>query len=430
MSEYVIIGASAAGLSCCEAIREKDKKGKITIISDEKEMLYSRCLLTYLIGDKIGRDGLKFKADDFYKKHNIDAMHGVKAVMLDIKKKTVKLDNGKAVEFDKLLIATGATPKKVGIEGEGLKGVFSLRSIADAEGIISMVNDCDTAAILGGGLIGLRDAYALRLRGKKVKVVVKSSQILSQMLDKDAADIIEEKLTKEGIEVIKGLAAKKIKGKGKVAAVELEDGSEIECQMVIIGKGVSTNLNFAKEAGIKVETGIVADEYMQTSAKDVYTAGDVAEALDITTGLHRNNSVWPVAVEQGHCAGHNMAGNKTPYEGSCMMNATDFFGLPVVSIGITKPKGTGYEELTVKNSKEKVYKKIVLKDNIIRGIILLTEIANAGVYGILLKKRIDISPIKDRLLDDNFDYAKILHIVKERADKFGKAEFKETTITL
>lgn len=426
---FVIIGGSAAGLSACESIRELDKKGDITLISDEKEPLYSRCLLTYLISGKLDKDRIKFKNGDFYKENKIEAIHGVKAVSLDVKIKTVTLDNSKTVKYDKLLIATGASPKKLNIAGEEKRGVFDLRNIEDAKKIMSALDKVETIAILGGGLIGLRDAYALRLRGKKVKVFVKSPQVLSQMLDKDAADIIESRLTANGIEIIKGVAATGINGKDSVSGITLEGKKEIPCQMVIVGKGVTPNTDIVKGTGIDVKEGIVINGQAQTSAKDVYAAGDVAEAMDIITGSYRVNAIWPVAVEQGRIAGLNMAGKKAVYDGSSMMNSVDFYDLATISIGITKPKEAGFEELVHIDNAKGIYKKIVIKDNIICGAILVNEVGNAGVYGILIKKRIDISSVKDILLSRNFDYAKILSIVNRLPDKFDSEEFKESVIT-
>ena len=429
MTKHVIIGGSAAGLSCAEALREIDKKAHITLISDENEALYSRCLLTYYIADKIDKNKLMFEHENFYKEHNIEALHGIKAEAIDRNKKEIKLQNGKKIQFDKLLIATGASPKKLGLSGEDKQGVFCLRTIEHAEGIISMLDKVATVVILGGGLIGLRDAYALKTRNKKVKVIVRSSQILSQMLDKEAADIIESRLNREGIEIIKGVQATEITGSNTIEGVKLDNGNSIPCQMVIIGKGIAPNIDIAKNAGIKAESGIIVDKYMQTSLKDVYSAGDVCQAQDITTGTLKVNAIWPVAIEQGRIAGLNMAGKKIAYEGSNMMNASDFFGLAAISIGITKPKESGYEELVSIDKKNNSYKKIILKNNIICGAILINKVENAGVYNILIRKKVDVLKIKGKLLETNFDYAKILPIVKDLNDKFSSEEFKETIIT-
>lgn len=429
MTKYVIVGGSAAGISCAEAIRETDKKGQITIISDEKNPLYSRCLLTYLIGGKIDREKLDFKDVDFYKNNNIKALHGIKATALNAKKKVVTLNNGKEISFDKLLIATGGSPKKLNIPGEEKKGVFGLRRIEQAESILAMLDNIDTAVILGGGLIGLRDAYALRLRGKKVKVVVRSPQILSQMLDKDAADMVEARLSKEGIEIIKGASAKEIIGKETVEGVLLNNGNKIPCQIIVIGKGVEPNLDIVKGSGIKINTGIKVNDHLETSEKDIFAAGDVAEAMDKTRNEARINAIWPVAAEQGKAAGLNMAGKDVIYDGSYMANSVDFFDLATISIGVTKPKDPSYEVLTFKDAKKSIYKKIVLKDNIICGLVLVNKVENAGVYGILIKKRVDVSKIKSLLLNDNFDYAKMLELIKEFPNSFKDKEFRESIIT-
>ena len=430
MSEYVIIGGSAAGISSCEAIRENDKKGKITLISDEKLALYSRCLLTYYIAGKIGREKILFKNNDFYSTHAVDAMHGVKAASIDVKKKIVSLGDGKTVPYGKLLIATGSSSKKIGIPGEDKKGVFGLRNIDDADGIVSCIDKVDTAVILGGGLIGLRDAYALRLKGKKVKIIVKSPYILSQMLDKDAADILEARLTEEGIEIMKGLDAKEITGSGSVSGVTLDNGTRLSCQLVIVGKGVAPNTDIAKTAGVKIEDGIIADNHLLTSIKDIYAAGDVAQTRDIATGSPKINAIWPAAVEQGRSAGRNMSDKECAYDGSGMMNSIDFFGLSTISIGLTKTKDPRCEELVSIDKDKKIYKKVIIRDNILLGAILVNKVANAGVYGIMIRKGIDVSSLKEKLLSDNFDYAKILPLVKKNPDKFSADEFRETAMTL
>jgi len=409
---YVIIGASAAGLTSAETIREIDGSSKITVVSDEAEQLYSRCLLTYLISGKIKEDGLKFKEADFFKKNNIDIITANGAESIDPKKKEVLLKDKKRIKFDKLLIATGASPKKLGIPGEDLKGVFGLRTIKDAEGIISMLDNVKNVAISGGGLIGLRDAYALKARGKKVTVIVKSPQVLSQMLDKEGADILEKKLTANGIQIKKGVAALEITGKNKVEGIVLDNKEKLPCELVIVGKGVVPNTALLEGTNIKVDKGIIVDDNLRTTHTDIYAAGDVAATQDIAKGNLALNAIWPVAVEQGKVAGLNMAGKKTQYDGSLGMNSVDFFDWPAISIGITKPKEKGFEELKAVDAGNSVYKKIILKDDIIKGMVFIGKVDNAGVIGILIKKKVNVSDVKHLLLKDGFDYAKILPLME------------------
>ena len=291
-----------------------------------------------------------------------------------------------------------------------------------------MLDNVKRVTILGGGLIGLRDAYALNQRGKEVSVIVKSPMVLSQMVDKEAADIIASVLKSHGINIMTGLAAKEILGGKAVERISLDNGEKLECELVIIGKGVSPNIEIAKACGIKVDNGIVVNEYLMTSEKDIYAAGDVAEAFDIALDAPKINALWPCAVEQGRIAGLNMAGEKTQYSGSLSMNSVDFFGLPAISMGITKPKEENAFEILTKTG-AKLYKKIVIKQNKIVGMVFIGDIKSAGVINILIKKKVDVSIIKEKLLDENFDYAKILPLVKNYKDKFVEEEFKDTIIT-
>lgn len=428
MAKYVIIGGSAAGIAAAETIKKHDKKSSITVVSDEKFPLYSRCLLTYLIAGTIDESKLYFKDKDFYKKNDIKTYLGKKALSIDRKKKSVSLEGGTKISYDRLLIATGATPKSVDVAGADKKGVYTLRNIGDARAIMKSLDRVKEVAVLGGGLIGLRDAYALSLNGKGVTVVVKSPHVLSQMLDKDAAHIIARLLKKNGIKIMTGVAAKEIMGKESPEEILLDNGEKFKCELVIIGKGVKPNTEIVSSSGIKVEDGIVVDKFLRTSDENIFASGDVAETYDIARDAKRINALWPCAVEQGEIAGLNMAGEKMLYEGSLSMNSIDFFGLPSISMGITKLKKEERYQIITK-IKENTYKKFVLRDNRIVGMVLVGDIRPAGIINRLIRNKIDISNIKDMLLDDNFNYAKIMPLVKEFKDKFKQEEFQDTVIT-
>lgn len=425
--KYVIIGGSAAGIAAAETLRRNDKASSITLVSDEELPLYSRCLLTYLIAGSIDESKLIFKNEGFYKDNDIKTYLGKKAVSIDAKKKNVSLEDGTKISYDKLLIATGAAPKLVDIPGVDKKGVFTLRKIEDARAIIESLDKAKNIAILGGGLIGLRDAYAFRKRGMEVAVIVKSPHILSQMLDEDAARIISSVLEENGIKIMTGIAAKEIKGKESVEKILLDNGKEYACGLVIIGKGVTPNAELASLAGLKVNLGISVDEFLRTSDRDIFAAGDVAETFDVARGEKRINGLWPAAVEQGEIAALNMPGKKTPYDGALSMNSVDFFGLASISMGVTKPKGEGYE--IISKAGKNTYKKFVLKEKRIVGMVLAGEVKIAGVVSALIRNKIDVSSIKYALADENFDYAKIIPLVKKFEDKFKQDEYTDTTLT-
>ena len=428
--QYAIIGSSAAGISAIEAIRSKDKKSKITVVSDEKEPLYSRCLISYLLAGTIDETKIWYRPDSFFKENKVDALLGVKAEKLDTDKKEIILHNKEKIRFDKLLIATGSSAKLEDIPGIGKKGVFPLRTIDHTRDIESMLGKVKSAVVLGGGLIGLRAAYALKNRGKIVSVYVRSPQVLSQIIDEGSAGLMQKRIEEKGIKILTGRSAKEIKGKDSVKGVLLDNNKEASCELVIIGKGVNPNIDIAKSAGLKTNWGIVTDEFLKTSNEGIFAAGDVSESYDITLEENSINAIWPVACGEGRIAGLNMSGENIPYDGTMAMNSIEFFGLPVISIGITKPKKDIYKEIIKKDLAKNIYKKIVLKGDIIVGAIFVNAVDTIGVIGALIKNKANIKDIKDDILEDYFDYGKIVRLVKGSKKGFKEPEFKETTMTL
>ena len=428
--QYVIIGSSAAGISAIEAIRTKDKTSKIIVISDEKNPLYSRCLISYLLAGTIDEKKIWYRPGSFFKDNKVEALLGIRAEKINAVKKEITLSNKEKLKFDKLLIATGASPKLEDIPGIDKKGVFPLRTIEHTIEIQSMLDKVKSVAVLGGGLIGLRAAYALKNRGKDVSVFVKSGSILSQIIDKDAAGLMQKRIEEKGIKIFTGVAAKEIIGAKSVNGVTFEDGSKHDCELVIIGKGVSPNIEIAKDSGIKTNWGILANEYLRTGVEDIFTAGDVSETNDIALEEGSINAIWPAACEQGRIAGLNMTGESETYEGSLAMNSIEFFGLPVISVGITRPKSDKYKEIVKKDTSKNIYKKIVLKDGIIRGVIFVNSIENIGIIGALIRNKADVTGIEDIMLEDYFDYGKIIPLIKKSQKGFKEPEFKETIMTL
>lgn len=426
--KYVIIGNSAAGISCIEAIRSKDKDSAITVISEEDYRVYSRCLLSYYLAGDITEEKLAYRADDFYRVNKVETMLGCRCEKIVPEKKVLKMKGRDDVAFDKLLIAAGARPNFPGIKGVEKGGVFGLRTIKDAKAILESLKGARTVAILGGGLIGLKAAYGLSTHGKDIRVIVKSDQVLSQVLDKKAGSIFRDWIAKRDIKVMTGLEAKEIVGGGQVKGVALDDGKTLDCEMVIVGKGVQPNMEIVSGSGIKVGEGIIVDSRLKTSADNIFAAGDVAQASDRITGESRINALWPSAVEEGRIAGLNMAGEQVVYDGSLAMNSVEFFGLPVISMGITKP-GKDLEEIVYEDRAKNVYRKVMLKGDRAVGMICISDIRSAGVIGALIKNKVDVSGVKEDMLDDNFDFAKIAGLIKETAALKSKGEFADIMLT-
>lgn len=417
MKQFIIIGNSAAGIAGVEAIRKKDLSSKVIVISDEDYSAYCRCMISYYLAKEITEDKLLYRARDFYKENNAELLLNKRVVKVDPKKGRVTCEDKTQLDYDALLIATGASPKFPETAGIKKRGVFGFRTVKDAKEIAGLLPVVKTACVMGGGLIGLKAAYALKKRDVDVKVIIKSKQVLSQMLDFEAASLVQKKLEQGGIEIILGQDVSEIIGEeGELKAVKLDSGKAIGCSMVIVGKGVTPNIGLVKDTEIKVGEGIIADNSLQTNIPGIYAAGDAAETFDAAAGKRAINALWPVAVEQGGLAGSNMAGGKINYEGSLGMNSIEFFGLPVISLGLYKAAAgeSDFEELRFLDARANIYKKLVLKANTLVGAIFAGNIKNSGVFLRLIREKIDVSSVKDELLKDNFGYPDILDLVREK----------------
>jgi nitrite reductase (NADH) large subunit len=420
---YVIIGGSAAGVSAIEAIRSLDATSSIELFSDEETPLYSRVLLTYYIAGALSKEGLHFRPLEFFKENNVTPHLGERVRTVSPDSKSIQTEDGKDYSFDKLLIATGSSPKALDIPGVDKVGVYGMRRLDHAEKIIERSEKTDVVCILGGGLIGLRDGYALAARGLKVKMIVKSNRVLSQMLDEESSAMVQERLQEHGIEIKTGRDAVEILGKGSAEGVVLDNGEHIACQMVIIGKGVEPNVGIVSSTGIEVKEGIVADETMRTAVPDIYVAGDVAETYDISQGKTAINAIWPCAFEQGRIAGLNMAGKEARYVGSFRMNSLDIYGLPVISMGLTRGNRDGLQEFERKTKGS--YRKLVLQDGRIVGAILVGQVQKAGFLSTLLRKRVDVSEHVAFLMSDRLNVADLLPFMRKNAEKFTEIEYRE-----
>jgi len=409
--KILVIGNSAAGTATIESIRACDTNSSITQITDETQPLYSRCLISYYLSGKIDKAVLSYRKPDFHTRMGVDLLTGRHVTEVDPAGQTVTCDNGDSYHYDKLLIGTGSSAKIPEPIPKDLQGIFVLRTLSDAEEIKRRVPRAQSAVILGGGLIGMRAADALSRCGLKVRVVVGSNRILSRMIDYDAAQIINRKLEDNGIEVITGTDVSEVMHKdGEVVGVRTNHGQTLDCDILVVAKSVQANTDLVKNTDIRMRWGIETDPHMQTSCENIFAAGDVAETFDITTEQYAVNALWTCAVQQGRVAGDNIVGKKTLYSGSVGMNSLNFWGIPLISFGVTTPEDDSrYEAVTYSRPGRNIYKKIIIGDSRIKGLILMGETSNAGVLFSLIQNKIDVSGFKDELLSDHFNFGKVIH---------------------
>jgi len=412
MAKYLIVGASATGIGAVEAIREIDPVGTITVISEEACPQYSRPMISDFVSGRADFQKMKCRTDDFWKENNTEALTEKKAVALNLTEKTVSLEDGQKVAYEKLLLAAGGKPFVPKMEGSDKEGVFTFTTIKDAERLTSKIDSIQakSAVVIGAGLIGISVTEALAKRGLKVTVVELQEKILSLVLDAKASDIVEDVVRKAGVNIVTGQSVQKIMGKldndSAVGSVILTKGDQIPCDLVIVAIGVIPRTELVAGTAVKTNRGIVVDNFMQTNVADVYASGDVAEAYDFILNQNRLLPLWPLAVLEGRIAGYNMAGIKTIYAGGTNMSSLKYFGIPIVSIGLANPKEDPTLEMLMKFDVErKVYKKLVLKNNVIVGMTLVNCIERAGILFHLMKNQINVKKFKKELLADDFGLA-------------------------
>ncbi|HGE70711.1 TPA: NAD(P)/FAD-dependent oxidoreductase [Candidatus Poribacteria bacterium] len=404
--KYLIIGNSSGGIGAIEAIRKVDNEGTIAVISDEKFHTYSRPLISYFLADEITYDRVFYRRSDFYEKKKVVPILGKKAIKIDFENKAVMLEDKSLIGFDKLLLATGGEPFVPKIAGMDIYDYSTFTTLNDALKLKDKLEneEVKSVVILGGGLIGLKAAEGIYAKGVEITVVELANRILSPVLDETAAGLIQKVIEQKGIKVMTNHTISEIVGEnGKVKGVLLDKGERIDCDIVIIAIGVRPRVDLVKDTPIKINRGIVVDKNMRTTVPDIYACGDCAEVYDFILDNYRLTPLWPTAHVGGRIAGFNMAGIEKEYVWGTGMNSVDFFGFPVISAGFINPPEGQEMEVLIKHEPEKmIYKKFLIKDNRIVGMIFVNEVDRAGVILGLMRDKIDISPFKDEILLEDF----------------------------
>jgi NAD(P)H-nitrite reductase large subunit len=410
-TKYLIIGNSAGGIGAAEAIREVDEAGTITIISDEPYLAYSRPLISEYLGERCPLERMLFRPSDFYFKNNIQTILGQKAIELDTDKRHIKLDTGKVVFWEKLLLTTGGLPIVPKMTGIDLKGVFTFSTLDDAKAIDTFLNENSgrelRAVVIGGGLIGVSVTEALVQRGVEITIVEMKERILNTILDEEASNMMESILKQSGVEIITNDTVSKVSSflPGEATGVTLESGRPIPCEMVILAIGVRPRTEIVTDTSIKINRGITVDRHMATSIPDIYACGDVAEAYDFVYDENRLTPIWPNAYIGGRIAGFNMSGIPTEYQGGTAMNSMKYFGMNIVSAGMSFLDDENYEILSQKH--DNIYRKVVLKNGVIVGMVFGNDIEKSGIIYNLMKNRINVEAFKQALIADDFGLASL-----------------------
>ena len=316
--KILVLGGGVAGFSAANQARKRNKKAEIEIISDEEVFCYNRPMLTKGLIADFDADKFFTKQLDWYEENNIKFTLGTKVEKINTEEKLVTFENGDTRNYDKLIYALGAESNKIPLPGSDLPGVFVIRKLADANAIREKLEEIKKVVVIGGGILGIEAAWEFTRAEKKVSVLDIGPRIMGRQLDEDGSQMLVEAIENAGGDVWTEVSIDGIKGDDKVRGVALKDGTFIEADMVIISAGIRTNVKVGLEGGLKGERFIEVNEKMETSAKDVYAAGDVAVYDGVSIGI------WSQADAMGKVAGANAAGDDISYER--IVPSTSFVG--------------------------------------------------------------------------------------------------------
>lgn len=422
--KYVIIGSSAAGVNGARELRRLDKECEIVMISRDQQ-IYSRCILHHYLGGKRSVKELSFAEPDFAERYRIQWMKGRTCERLDPGEKTVILDNGEIVTYDKLLIASGSHTYIPPVPHlEEAVNVCGFRNIEDMERLKEAAKSAKEILVMGAGLVGLDCAVGFLDLGVKVTLIEMAEWLLSRQLDKTSAETYEKAFEEAGVKQYYGVGIREVtlNDKQEITQVILTDGRQLPCDYLVVTAGVRPNIEFLEGSGIETgRFGLLYDETGKTSDDCVYGAGDVSGTRPI----------WPVAVKEGIIAAANMAGEKRRMTDFFASKATmNFLGIPTMSLGNVNPKeGEAEEEIRMaehshtlsekacqdacgKEARNKGgaggYKKIVHKNGKIVGAVLQGDLAYGGILQQLIARRIDITKVKKPVFD--IDYSDFFHM--------------------
>ena len=394
---FVIVGSGPAGVSGAEAIRARRPESPVIMVSRDSAPAGSPVMLSYWLTGKYDARRLYFRDGAWAEKNSITLKAGAEVVALEPSAGRIVLDNGEALSYERLLIATGTSAIPLPIPGGDLPGVGFFRNLHDAQTFLKTSAGIKQVVIIGAGFIGLKLACHLFEKDIRVTLLEKEARLAARIFDDATSLRVEETLRGHGIGVETGVeAAEVLKRRGRVSGIRTSDGKVYDCQRIVQAVGVQPNVRFLQGSGIQLQRGIVVNDRMQTNLSGIYAAGDVTVTTDSITGEPFNNATWPAATRQGLVAGINMAGETRRYLHNFPVNALDLFDLRVMAAGHPLMDAEPGVAVSIRE-KPHFYRKVVTRSGTLIGFILAGDVSGAGALlkALKSKKKIEVPPGDD-----------------------------------
>lgn len=401
--KVVILGNGLAGTMAGKTIRELDSQSEIIIISQERHHYYPRPNLIDFLAGLMPAEKVFAFPEGWAERQKIQVNLGKNTSRIDPVKQTVEIEDKIIVDFDYLVLATGAAPFIPPISGVEKKKVLALRTLDDALELVELIHSGPEVLILGGGLLGLELARALCWRGlEKVTVVEFFNRLLPRQLDEAGAALLKTRLEGMGIKFLLGKEAVEIFGHDSVSGVRFKDGDVIPAGVVLVASGARPRKELAAACGLQCSKGVVVDDYLRTGHPRVYAAGDVAEHRGRVYGL------IPAAFDQARALAFNLCGQVKKYEGTIPANTLKVAGIYLTSVGMVIPENGDFEILTKEKPGSGIYKKLVIKNDICVGAIWFGVKKGVQEISRIIQSEKNIGRFKEEILEDNFDFSRLI----------------------
>ena len=397
--KVIIVGNGLAGIISAKTLRELDNKVEIEIFAEEKYHYYPRPNLIEFLAGNIPFERMFAFPEEWYREQNINIHLEKPVIRIFPDSKEIEVEGGKREKYESLLLANGSFSFIPPFKGTDKKGIFALRTLNDAFELLEYVKNHQRAVVIGGGLLGLETARAMKSRGAQVEVVEFFDRLLPRQLDIQGASVLRAQLENMGIKVQLGLATEEVLGQDEVRGLKFKGEKEIEADMAIVAAGVRPNMRIAKEAGLETDRGLVVDDYLKSSNPKIFAAGDVIQ--------HRGSvyGIIPASFNQARVVASNILGRKEKYEGTVPSNTLKVVGLDLTSVGLVNPEKGTCEEFRKEKKEEGIYKKVVIQKGVVVGAIWIGTKKGINEISRIISQKINVEEHKISLLEDDFDYS-------------------------
>jgi nitrite reductase (NADH) large subunit len=390
----LIIGGSIAGHTAAQTARSLDPTAQITLVTDEPHTFYNRLNLTRFLAEEVTRDALFDYTPAWYAEQQVEVLTGTRVIGLDPIKKVALLGEGSELPYDACLLTHGSSASTPPFYRADLPGVFLLRTLADVEGIVEQARPGARVAIIGGGVLGLEAAYGLVKRQATVRVFERAPILLPRQLDQAAAALFTAMIRDKGIEPYVDVTVQALVGEAHVEALQLADGRRFEADLVLVSTGIRPNIDWVKRSGLHCARGVLVDDGMQTSAEQVFAAGDVAEWRGQVVGL------WTNAIEQAKVAATNAVGQTAFFRGCVPVTILKCLGIPLVSLGEILEDGEAITSRAQHDVAAQTYRRVIFRHGLPVGGLLLGTSRGMGDLRKLIEGGIELERLRQQVVPD------------------------------